>query len=276
MITAHALTKSFGTTTAVDGIDFTVEPGRVTGFLGPNGAGKSTTMRMILGLDRPTRRQRHRQRPPVRRLGRAAARGRRAARGPGDPPRPLRPRPPALAGREQRHPDRPRRRGARPGRARRRSPASASASSPSAWASGSASPSRCSATRRSSSSTSRSTGSTRGHPLGPHPARQLAAEGRTVFVSSHLMSRDGADRRPPDRHRARPAPRRLLDGRVHRRARHVVRPGARPQRRRGRRPARRPGLDVDRHHRRRAARDRPGRRRRRRAGRRRAGWCCTS
>jgi ABC-2 type transport system ATP-binding protein len=54
MIQARALTKRFGTTTAVDGIDFTVEPGRVTGFLGPNGAGKSTTMRMILGLDRPT------------------------------------------------------------------------------------------------------------------------------------------------------------------------------------------------------------------------------
>jgi ABC-2 type transport system ATP-binding protein len=54
-ITAHSLTKRFGTTTAVDGVDFTVEPGRVTGFLGPNGAGKSTTMRMILGLDRPTR-----------------------------------------------------------------------------------------------------------------------------------------------------------------------------------------------------------------------------
>jgi ABC-2 type transport system ATP-binding protein len=54
MIQATGLTKRFGDTTAVDGIDFTVEPGRVTGFLGPNGAGKSTTMRMILGLDRPT------------------------------------------------------------------------------------------------------------------------------------------------------------------------------------------------------------------------------
>jgi len=54
MIQAQSLTKRFGPTTAVDGIDFTVEPGRVTGFLGPNGAGKSTTMRMILGLDRPT------------------------------------------------------------------------------------------------------------------------------------------------------------------------------------------------------------------------------
>lgn len=54
MISARQLTKRYGEKTAVDSIDFTVEPGRVTGFLGPNGAGKSTTMRMILGLDRPT------------------------------------------------------------------------------------------------------------------------------------------------------------------------------------------------------------------------------
>src|SRR6476660_6417215 len=54
MITATGLTKTYGRKTAVDGISFAVEPGRVTGFLGPNGAGKSTTMRMILGLDRPT------------------------------------------------------------------------------------------------------------------------------------------------------------------------------------------------------------------------------
>ena len=54
MIVAPGLTKTYGAKPAVDGISFTVEPGRVTGFLGPNGAGKSTTMRMILGLDRPT------------------------------------------------------------------------------------------------------------------------------------------------------------------------------------------------------------------------------
>ena len=54
MIVARNLTKAFGDRLAVNGIDFTVEPGRVTGFLGPNGAGKSTTMRMLLGLDRPT------------------------------------------------------------------------------------------------------------------------------------------------------------------------------------------------------------------------------
>jgi len=54
MIEAHDLTKRYGPKTAVDSISFTVEPGTVTGFLGPNGAGKSTTMRMIVGLDRPT------------------------------------------------------------------------------------------------------------------------------------------------------------------------------------------------------------------------------
>lgn len=54
MIRVQSLTKHYGDRVAVNGIDFTVEPGRVTGFLGPNGAGKSTTMRMIVGLDRPT------------------------------------------------------------------------------------------------------------------------------------------------------------------------------------------------------------------------------
>ncbi|MBR7834027.1 ABC transporter ATP-binding protein [Actinospica durhamensis] len=54
MIQATALTKRYGTKVAVDHAEFTVAPGKVTGFLGPNGAGKSTTMRMILGLDRPT------------------------------------------------------------------------------------------------------------------------------------------------------------------------------------------------------------------------------
>jgi ABC-2 type transport system ATP-binding protein len=54
MIEARGLTKRYGTTTAVDDLSFTVEPGRITGFLGPNGAGKTTTMRLILGLDRPT------------------------------------------------------------------------------------------------------------------------------------------------------------------------------------------------------------------------------
>jgi len=54
MIEVEALTKRYGTTTAVDGVSFTAAAGMVTGFLGPNGAGKSTTMRMIVGLERPT------------------------------------------------------------------------------------------------------------------------------------------------------------------------------------------------------------------------------
>ena len=54
MIEAYDLTKRYGPTTAVNTVSFTVRPGTVTGFLGPNGAGKSTTMRMIVGLDRPT------------------------------------------------------------------------------------------------------------------------------------------------------------------------------------------------------------------------------
>jgi ABC-2 type transport system ATP-binding protein len=45
-----SLTKRYGDTTVVDGLTFTVRPGRVTGFLGPNGSGKSTTMKMLLGL----------------------------------------------------------------------------------------------------------------------------------------------------------------------------------------------------------------------------------
>ena len=54
MIEAQQLTKRYGEKTAVDGLDFVVKPGTVTGFLGPNGAGKSTTMRIVVGLDAST------------------------------------------------------------------------------------------------------------------------------------------------------------------------------------------------------------------------------
>ncbi|MBT2567582.1 ABC transporter ATP-binding protein [Arthrobacter sp. ISL-85] len=54
MIEVNGLTKVYGAKTAVAGVSFAVRAGQVTGFLGPNGAGKSTTMRMIMGLDRPT------------------------------------------------------------------------------------------------------------------------------------------------------------------------------------------------------------------------------
>ena len=54
MITIESLTRTYGSFTAVDDVSFSARPGRVTGFLGPNGAGKSTTMRIIVGLTRPT------------------------------------------------------------------------------------------------------------------------------------------------------------------------------------------------------------------------------
>jgi ABC-2 type transport system ATP-binding protein len=54
MIEVENLSKRYGEKLAVDGLDFVVQPGIVTGFLGPNGAGKSTTMRMVAGLDEPT------------------------------------------------------------------------------------------------------------------------------------------------------------------------------------------------------------------------------
>ena len=70
MIEARGLTKTFGRTVAVEDLSFTV-PGRtVTGFLGPNGAGKSTTMRMLLGLDNPTRGEALVDGVPYRRLDR--------------------------------------------------------------------------------------------------------------------------------------------------------------------------------------------------------------
>ncbi|MEW2630940.1 ABC transporter ATP-binding protein [Streptomyces sp. NPDC048389] len=68
MIEAVGLTKRYGAKTAVYNLSFQVRPGAVTGFLGPNGAGKSTTMRMILGLDRPTSGQVTIEGRPFRRL----------------------------------------------------------------------------------------------------------------------------------------------------------------------------------------------------------------
>ena len=54
LLSLEGVTKRFSGITAAEDVSFTVDRGQVVGFLGPNGAGKSTTMRMILGLDRPT------------------------------------------------------------------------------------------------------------------------------------------------------------------------------------------------------------------------------
>lgn len=54
MIEARGLTKRYGSKTALEDVSFDIRPGQVTGFLGPNGAGKSTSMRLMLGLDRPS------------------------------------------------------------------------------------------------------------------------------------------------------------------------------------------------------------------------------
>jgi ABC-2 type transport system ATP-binding protein len=76
VIEARGLTKRYGPTVAVDALSFDVRPGVVTGFLGPNGSGKSTTMRLILGLDAPNSgeariggRRYHKLRWPLREVG---------------------------------------------------------------------------------------------------------------------------------------------------------------------------------------------------------------
>src|SRR4029078_8568671 len=54
LVEVTGLTKRYGDTLAVDGVDLTVLPGEVYGFLGPNGAGKTTTLRILTGLIAPT------------------------------------------------------------------------------------------------------------------------------------------------------------------------------------------------------------------------------
>ena len=188
MIEAQSLTKVYGGTAAVDGIDFQVKPGMVTGFLGPNGAGKSTTMRMILGLDLPTSgtvtvggRGYQGRVWPLHEVGalldaRAVHPGRSAY----DHLHSLA----AANGIARTRVDEVLERSGW-----RRWRASGPAASPWACFSGSASRGRCSAIRGRCCSMSRSTGSTRRGSSGSgRSCARLAAEGRTVLVSSHLMS----------------------------------------------------------------------------------------
>jgi len=103
MIEVEDLSKRYGTKLAVDGLNFVVQPGMVTGFLGPNGAGKSTTMRMIAGLDQPTTGRvivnggdYRSAAAPMAELGVAAG-------SEGGAHRPISPEPPTGAGPDQRH-----------------------------------------------------------------------------------------------------------------------------------------------------------------------------
>ncbi|MDE7247750.1 MAG: ATP-binding cassette domain-containing protein, partial [Lachnospiraceae bacterium] len=54
LVETHNLTKEYGKVRCVNSVNMQVKPGTIYGFLGPNGAGKSTTLKMILGLAKPT------------------------------------------------------------------------------------------------------------------------------------------------------------------------------------------------------------------------------
>ena len=188
MIEVHDLHKRYGDTPAVEGLSFAVQPGRVTGFVGPNGAGKSTTMRLILGLDAPDGghalvggRRYASIRRPLCHVGALLDADRSASRSP-------RARPPALARREQR--------ACRP------------AASPrcSSWPGSAAPPPSRARLLAGHAPAARLAAALLGDPavllldepvngLDPEGIRwirgflrELAAEGRTVLVSSHLMS----------------------------------------------------------------------------------------
>ena len=140
MIEARELTKRYGDTIAVHSLSFTIAPGTVTGFLGPNGVGKSTTMRMIMGLDRPTSgtvtvngKPYRQHRAPLREVGALLEA---SAVHPG----PQRPLTPAHHGRHPRHQGLPGQRGHRDDRPGRGSDQARRRVLPRAWASASASP----------------------------------------------------------------------------------------------------------------------------------------
>ncbi len=183
------LSKRYGSTLAVDDLSFRVEPGRVVGFLGPNGAGKTTTLRALLGLVTPDGRHRHGRGPALRGARGPRAHGRRRARRRDAAPGPQRAQPPADAGRA-----------ARASRARastscssssgsRRRPTAARAATRSACASGSGSPAALLGDPRVLVLDEPANG------LDPQGIRwlrdflrALAAEGRAVLVSSHVLA----------------------------------------------------------------------------------------
>ena len=205
-IEVRGLTKRFGNFTAVDDLDFAVEPGRITGFLGPNGAGKTTTLRMLLGLVRPTVGHRDHRRPALPRHPEPAADGRaRRSRPPTSTPAAAAATTCACSPPTAGDPAPPGRRAARAGRHPGRGAQARRWLLAWACASGSASRPRCSATRRCSSSTSPPTAWTRRASAGcaascaTSPPR---ADGPHLEPPAH---RGRADRRRRRHHRQRPA-----------------------------------------------------------------------
>ena len=261
MIEARGLTKRYGDTVAVDGLTFDIRPGVVTGFLGPNGAGKSTTMRMILGLDRPTSGSVHvggrRYRDlgaPMHEVGAlldaGAVHGKRSAR---NHLRWL-----ADAG------GLPRRRveevldevGLSDVAGRRVGGFSLGMSQRLGIAVGAAGRPRDAAVRRADERPR-----PRGHPLDPDAAAALRRRGPHGHRLEPPHARDGGDRRPRARDRARPADRRHQHRRVHPARGGQPRPRRLARRRRARRAARARRRPCHRRRRRRADGRRPARRR---------------
>ena len=214
MIEVQGLSKRYGDRVAVDDLSFTVKPGIVTGFLGPNGAGKSTTMRLILGLDRPSAGWATVNGRAYRDLRGAAARGRRAARGASDPHRPQRLQPPAGAGPDPCHRPRSRRRGDPAGGPRVRRPQAGRRVL--AGYGPAARHRRRAAGRSRHADPGRAVQRPRpgGHPLDPKPAE---AAGRRGSHGVRLLAPDERDRahgRAAGRDRPWPADRRHLGGGV--------------------------------------------------------------
>ena len=207
MIEAQHITKRYGEKIAVDDLTFTVKPGIVTGFLGPNGAGKSTAMRLIIGLDAPTRGQvtvngkAYRDHAaPLHEVGtmleaRAIHTGRSAYN--------------HLLALAQTHgiPGAARRRGDRP---RRTAGGRAQARRQLLARDGAAARYRVRAARRSRDADPRRAGQrarSRGHPLDPQPPAQPRRGGADDLRVVAPDERDVADGRPADRRRARQADR---------------------------------------------------------------------
>jgi ABC-2 type transport system ATP-binding protein len=126
-VEVRALTKRYGSTVAVDGLNFAIAAGRITGFLGPNGAGKTSTLRALLGLVRPTSGEALVEGQPYARLRDPLGTVGAGPRVGELPSRALRAEPSARARDRRRRPGGARGRGARAGRAHRRGPPPASA-----------------------------------------------------------------------------------------------------------------------------------------------------